>query len=72
MPELHLKSPGFTCRAFSPFTGNKERIQKFKETGYSSYIYRNELDKACFQHDMAYGDFKDLAKRTASDKVLRN
>ena len=48
MPELHLKSPGFTCRAFSPFTGNKERIQKFKETGYSSYIYRNELDKACF------------------------
>ena len=48
MPELHLKPPGFTCRAFSPFTENKERIQKFKETGYSSYIYRNELDKACF------------------------
>ena len=51
---------------------NKERIQKFKETGDTSYIYKNELDKACFQHDMAYGDFKDLTKRTAADKVLRN
>ena len=50
----------------------KERIQKFKETGDTSYIYKNELDKACFQHDMAYGDFKDLARRTASDKVLRD
>ena len=50
----------------------KERIQKFKETGDRSYIYKNELDKACFQHDMAYGDFKDLAKRTAADKVLRD
>ena len=46
-----------TCR---PFTKNKERIQKFNETGDTSYIYKNELDKACFQHDMAYGDFKDL------------
>ena len=45
---------------------------KLKETGDASYIYKNELDKACFQHDMAYGDFKDLARRTASDKVLRN
>ena len=51
---------------------NKERIQKFKETGDSRYIYQNELDKACFQHDMAYGDFKDLTKRTASDKILRD
>ena len=50
----------------------KERIQKFKETGDTSFIYKNELDKACFQHDMAYGDFKDLAKRTAADKVLRD
>ena len=48
----------------------KERIQKFNETGDTSYIYKNELDKACFQHDMAYGDFKDLPKRTAADKVL--
>ena len=49
---------------------NKERIQKFKETGNSRYIYQNKLDKACFQHDLAYGDFKDLTKRTASDKIL--
>ena len=50
----------------------KERIQKFKETGDTSFIYKNELDKACFQHDMAYGDFKDLKRRTFSDKVLRD
>ena len=72
MPEMHLKQPGFTYSACGPFTKNKERIQKFKETGDTKYIYRNELDKACFQHDMAYGDFKDLARRTASDKVLRD
>ena len=72
MPEIHLRQPGLTYSACGPFTKNKERIQKFKETGDTSYIYKNELDKACFQHDMAYGDFKDLAKRTAADKVLRN
>ena len=72
MPEMHLKQPGFTYSACGPFTKNKEGIQKFKETGDTSYIYKNELDKACFQHDMAYGDFKDLARRTASDKVLRD
>ena len=72
MPEMHLKQPGFTYSAGGPFTKNKERIQKFKETGDTSYIYKNELDKACFQHDMVYGDFKDLARRTASDKVLRD
>ena len=55
-----------------PFTKNKERIQRFKEPGDTDYIYKNELDKACFQHDMAYGDFKDLKRRTASDKVLRD
>ena len=72
MPEIHLKQPGFTYSACGPFTKNKERIQKFKETGDTKYIYRNELDKACFQHDMAYGDFKDLPKRIASDKILRD
>ena len=72
MPEMHLKQPQFTYSACGPFTKNKERIQKSKETGDTKYIYRNELDKACFQHDMAYGDFKDLAKRTAADKVLRD
>ena len=70
MPEMHLKQLIFTYSACGPFTKNKERIRKFKEMGDTSYIYKNELDKACFKHDMAYGDFKDLAKRTASDKVL--
>ena len=70
MPEIHLRQPGFTYRACGPFTKNKERIQRFKEAGDTSYIYKNELDKACFQHDMAYGDFKDLAKITAADKVF--
>ena len=72
MPEMHLKQTGFTYSSCGPFTKNKERIQKFKETGDTSYIYKNELDKACFQHDMAYGDFKDLARRTASDKILKD
>ena len=56
-PEKHLKQPGFTYSACEPFTKNKKRIQKFKETGDTSYIYKNELDKACFQHDMANRDF---------------
>ena len=72
MPEIHLKQPGFTYSASGPFTKNKERIQKFKETVDTNYICKNELDKACFQHDMTYKDFKDLEKRTASDKVLRD
>ena len=52
MSEMHLKQSGFTYSACGPFTKDKERIQKFKETGDSRYIYRYELDKACFQHDM--------------------
>ena len=71
MLEMHLKQPGFTYSSCGPFTKNKKRIEKFKETGDTSYIYKNELDRACFQHNMAYRDFKDLARRTASDKVLR-
>ena len=47
---------------------NEERIQ---ERGDSQYIHQNELDKSCLQHDMAYADFKDLARRTTSDKILR-
>ena len=58
MPEMYLKQPGFKCSACGRFTKNKERIQKFKETGDTGYIYKNKLDKACFQHDMANGDFK--------------
>ena len=72
MPEMHLRQSGFTYSACGPFTRSKKRIQKFKKTGDSRYIYKNELDKTCFQHDMAYGDFKDFKKRTAADKVLRD
>ena len=72
MPEMHLRQPGFTYSACGPFTKNKGRIQKFKQTGDSRYIYRNELDKACFQRDMAHGDFKDLKRRTAADNILRD
>ena len=70
IPEMHLRQPQFTDSACGACTKNKSRIQKFKETGDLRYIYRNELDKACFQHDMAYGDFKDLAKRTVADKAF--
>ena len=72
MPEMHRRQPGFTYSACGQFTKSKERIQKFKQTGASRYIYKNELDKACFQYDMAYRDFKDLEKRTAADKVLKD
>ena len=72
MPEMHLIQAWFTYSACGPFTKNKERIQKFKQTGDSRYIFKNELDKACFQHDMANGDFRDLAKRTSADKVFKN
>ena len=72
MLEINLKQPGFTYSACGPFTKNKKRVQKFKETGDRNHIYKNELNKACFKDDMAYRDFKDLAKRTASDKVLRD
>ena len=71
MPEVHLKQRGFTYSACGPFTKNKERIEKFMQTGDTNFIYKNELNKACFQHDMAYGKAKDLVKRTQSDKVLK-
>ena len=57
MPEMHLKQPGFTYSACGRFTRNKERILKVKERGDTSYFYKNEIDKACFQHDIAYGHF---------------
>ena len=72
MPEMHLKQPGFTYSAFGPFAKNKERIEKFIQTGSEDFIYRNKLDKVCFQHDMAYGKTKDLTKRTQSDKDFRD
>ena len=70
MPEMHLREPRFTCSACGPFTKNKERVRKFMQTGNTDFIYKNELNKACFQHDMAYGKAKDLVRRTQSDKVL--
>ena len=47
----------------------KKEFKNLKKWEDTNYIYKNELDKACFQHYMTYGDFKDLVKRTASDKV---
>ena len=70
MPEMHLGQPGFTYSACGPFTKNKERVQKFMQTGNTDFIYKNELDKACFQHDMAYDKAKDLVRRTQLDKIL--
>ena len=64
---MHLKQPGLTYSACGPFRKNKLRIQRFKKTGDAKYIYRNELDKACFEHDMVYEDSKDLPRRTAAD-----
>ena len=72
MSEMQLRQPVFTYSACGPFTKNKERIQKSKKTGDTNYIYKNKLDKVCFQHNMEYGDFEDLARRTTSDKVLRD
>ena len=72
MPEMHLRQPRFLYSACVSFTRHKERIKKFKQTGDTPYIYRNELNKACFQHDSAYADHKDLINRTKSDKVLRD
>ena len=72
MSEMHWRQLGFTYSVYGPFTRNKEKIHKFKETGDSIYIYKNELDKVCFQHNMVYGDFKNLAKIAGLDKVLRD
>ena len=71
MPEIHLRQPQFTYSACGPFAKHEERIQKFKETGDTNYIYMNELDKACFTHDAAYSDSKDLTKRTIADKNFK-
>ena len=72
MPEMHLRQPQFTYSACGPFTKHKQRIEKFKETGDTNYVYKNELDKACFAHDAAYSESKDLTKRTAADQILKN
>ena len=71
MPEMHLRQPGFTFTytTCDQFNKNKEKIKKI-EAGDSRYIYQNKLDKACFEHDMVYGNFKDLHRATAACKVL--
>ena len=72
MPEIHLRQPQYTYSACGPFTKHEQRIQKFRETEDTNYIYKNELDKACFVHDAAYSDSKDLTKRTVANKILKN
>ena len=72
MPEMHLRQPGFTHSTCGLFTKSRERIQKFKETGSSRNIYQHILYRAFLQHDMAYRGYKDLTKRTASDKILHD
>ena len=72
MPEIHLRQPQFVYSACGPLTTHKERIKNFKQTGDTRYIYRNDLDEACFQHDSAYADNKDLINRTKADKVLKD
>ena len=70
MPEMHLRHFKFTYRPWRPLIKNKERIQKVKGTGYLKHIYQKELDKTCFQHDMAYGELKKLPRRIVSDKIF--
>ena len=72
MPEMHLRQPQFVYSACGPFTRHRERIKKFKQPGDTRYIYRNDLDKACFQHDSAYADNKDLINRTKADKEFKD
>ena len=64
IPELHLKQQGFTYSACGPLTKHRQRIQRFRKTGNLKYLCRKKLDKACSDHDAAYSDSKDLAKRT--------
>ena len=67
MPVLHCRQPGFTYTACGPFIKNKTRIQNFKETGDTRYLYQNKLDKSYFQKEIAYGDYNYLPRRTASE-----
>ena len=72
IPELDLKQSGFTYSACGLFTKHHERIQKFREKENLKHLYRKELEKSCFAHDAAHSDSKDLAKRTISDKILKD
>ena len=70
MSKMHLRQPAFTYSGFGLFTKNKRKIEKFMQTGNTDFIYKNDLDKACFQHDIAYDESKDFARRTQSEKLL--
>ena len=72
MPQTHLRQHDVTYSACGPFRKNKERIKEFMQIGNTDFIYKNEVDKASFHLDMAYGKRKDLVRRTQSDKVLRD
>ena len=72
IPEMKLKQPGFTYSACGPLQKTEKKYKSIKETGDSQYIYQNEPDKACFQHDIAYGDFKDLTRGTVSDTTFHD
>ena len=69
---LNLRQPQFVYSACGTFTRHKERIKDFKRTGDTRFLYRNELDKACFKHDAAYAKYKDVENRLISDQKLRN
>ena len=62
MPKLHLRQPGFTYSFCRPFTKHRERTKKSKEMGDLKYIYKNELNKACFAHDATYSDSNTVRK----------
>ena len=72
MPKLHLRQPGFTQRTCGLVTKHRESIQKFRETGDLKHIYQNELERTSFDYDAAYFDSKALAKKTISDKILKD
>ena len=71
MPELLLKQQGFTYSVCGLFNKHRERIQTFRETGNLNHLYRNELGKACFAHNVAHSGNKDLAMSIMSDKILK-
>ena len=73
MPEMHLRDLVVgTYSVCGPFTKHKQRIQRLMETGDTNFVYKNDLDKVCFQYDMAYNKYKDLQRRTRSDRVLKD
>ena len=72
MPNFYLKQPRFTYSACEPFTKHRQRIKEFRETSNLKHLYMNEPEKACFAHDFAYSDSKDLAKRAISIKILKD